>query len=114
MNTLMKKVVLAGALIAAASSVSAQTTDQSDASPSAYNIQETGEDQRITNDVEAKIAGDPLLTGTIGVETVNGVVTLTGLVSTSGEADRAGRDAESVDGVREVDDQVNALVGKNF
>jgi osmotically-inducible protein OsmY len=115
MNTHMKKIVLAGALIAAASAVSAQAADQTAASPptTVYG-QRVTEDQRIKQDVENKIASDPHLNGIVGVETKDGTVTLSGLVTTDGQADRAGRDAESVEGVREVDDGVNAKVGKNF
>jgi osmotically-inducible protein OsmY len=114
MNTRMKKIVMAGALIAAASAVGAQAADESATSPITVYGQRATEDQRINDDVVAAIANDSSLDGKIGVQTEDGKVTLTGLVSTFGQADRAGQDAESVDGVKEVDDQVNALVGKNF
>lgn len=106
MNTRMKMILKAAALIAAASTLGSQAADQKDPSQ--------GEDQRITNEVMNKLSNDPRLSGKVGVETDRGQVTLTGLVTTSGEADRAERDAESVDGVTAVSNQVNALVGKDF
>jgi osmotically-inducible protein OsmY len=115
MNTRMKKIVMAGALIAAASAVGAQAADQSATSPpTTVNGQRETQDQRINNDVVEKISDDSSLDGKIGVTTEHGDVTLKGLVTTFGQAERAGQDAESVDGVRDVDNQTNALVGKNF
>lgn len=107
MSTLMKKLVIAGALIAAASAASAQAADQSGTFSAA-------EDQRITNEVEAAIASDPRLSGTVEVQTKDGVVTLEGLLTTSGEVERARLDAESVEGLREVDNHIKGTVGMDF
>jgi osmotically-inducible protein OsmY len=114
MNTLTKKVLAAGALIVAASAASAQTTPGTITPPRAYDIESTPQDQRITQEVEQKIANDPRLEGDIGVETVNGKVTLKGTLETSEQVSMAQDDAASVDGVRDVDAQAAARVGKNF
>jgi osmotically-inducible protein OsmY len=114
MNTLTKKVLVAGALIVAASAASAQTTPGTITPPTAYDIESSPQDQRITQEVEQKIANDPRLDGDIGVETVNGKVTLKGTLETSEEVSMAQDDAASVDGVRDVDAQAAARVGKNF
>lgn len=78
--------------------------------------EQTEADQRITNDVVAAIAGDRRITGdgVVQVKTDRGVVTLTGRVTTFVTADRTGEIASSVEGVREVDTQVNPRVGRNF
>jgi osmotically-inducible protein OsmY len=114
MNTRMKKIVMAGALIAAASVLSSQAADQSDAIPATVNGQPASEDQRINNEVMNKLSEDSRLSGKIGTTTEGGEVTLNGLVSTWGEAQRAERDAERVEGVTEVHNHINALAGKNF
>ena len=69
------------------------------------------EDQAITDDVANAIADDPRISGYVGVETLRNDVTLTGLVTTPGQAQRAARDARSVDGVRDVHNYVRARVG---
>jgi hypothetical protein len=69
------------------------------------------EDQLITEDVADAIGNDPRISGYVGVETRRNDVTLTGLVTTPGQADRAGRDARSVDGVRDVHNHIRAKVG---
>jgi osmotically-inducible protein OsmY len=117
------KILMAGALIAAASTVSAQAVDQTVSDPAAdqsatsptmvYGPRTTG-DQRITDDVVDKIANDSRLSGNIGVETERNDVTLTGRVVTPGQVNDAGSDAESVDGVRDVDNIVTPKVGENF
>ena len=68
-------------------------------------------DQRITHDVVDVLAGDPRLSGKIGVVTDNRTMHLTGRVSTPGQADIASRDAASVDGVREVRNELRTRVG---
>ena len=70
-----------------------------------------GTDQRITDDVVDVLAGDPRLSGKIGVVTDDRTVHLTGRVSTPGQADIASRDAMSVDGVREVRNELRTRVG---
>jgi osmotically-inducible protein OsmY len=115
MNIQMKKIVMAGALIAAASAVSAQAADASAATRQPWWAEQAADDQRINDAVIAAIANDSSLDGQIVVHTEgDGQVTLTGVLSTPGQIERARRDAESVAGVRDVDDQVNALVGQNF
>ena len=68
-------------------------------------------DQRITNDVVDVLATDPRLSGKIGVVTNDRTVHLTGRVTTPGQADIASRDAMSVDGVREVRNELRTRVG---
>ena len=70
-------------------------------------------DQAITNDVVDRIASDPRVSGNIGVSTYNSTVELTGRVTSSGQADIAARDARSVDGVRDVQNNLQARVGGN-
>jgi osmotically-inducible protein OsmY len=117
MNTLMKKIVVAGALIAAAASASAQTPDQGDTfkSPITVNGQRATANQRITDDVVNSISNDPRLApvdGNIGVQTHRGGdVVLTGRVPLPGQAQAAGEDAKSVDGVRDVNNMVTPEVG---
>lgn len=68
-------------------------------------------DERIQSEVLDRLAAIPNVSGRIGVETNEAVVTLTGLVTTSGQAYRAGREARGVDGVRYVDNRIRAKVG---
>ena len=70
-------------------------------------------DQAITNDVVDKLATDPRISGNIGVSTYNSKVELTGRVTNSGQAEIAGRDARSVDGVLDVQNNLQARVGGN-
>lgn len=72
-----------------------------------------GLDQAITNDVVDKIASDPRISGNIGVSTYRSKVELTGRVTNAGQAEIAGRDARSVDGVVEVQNNLQARVGGN-
>lgn len=69
------------------------------------------EDQLITRDVADRIASNPTISGRIGVETYRNDVTLTGRTVTQGQAERAEREARSVDGVREVTNLVRPRVG---
>ena len=69
-------------------------------------------DQAITNDVVDRIAGNPTISGQIGVETHNRDVTLTGRTTTEGQMERAEREARSVDGVRDVNNRIWPRVGK--
>ena len=68
-------------------------------------------DQRIQADVIDRIAQAANLSGKIGVESHDSMVTLTGYTSTSGQAYRAGKLARAVIGVREVDNQIRPRVG---
>jgi hypothetical protein len=70
------------------------------------------EQERITDEVIDRIADDSRISGRVGVETSrNNRVTLSGRVGTRLQADRASRHAMSVQGVREVDNQLRAQVG---
>jgi len=104
--------------LSAAFAANAQAPNQDSAARvKVYGASELTEaDQRITNEVVAAIAGDRRLTGEgiVQVKTDRGRVTLTGRVTTFVKADRTGEIASSVEGVREVDTQVNPRVGKNF
>lgn len=68
-------------------------------------------DQRITGDVVDTLAGDPRLSGTIGVETTNRRVILSGRVGTGRQMEIASRDAMSVPGVQEVINEMRPRVG---
>jgi hypothetical protein len=63
--------------------------------------QRVNADELIALEVVDRLASDPRLSGTIGVEAENREVTLIGLVNTPGQVERAGLDAH-VDGVRAV------------
>jgi osmotically-inducible protein OsmY len=71
------------------------------------------EDDLITHEVVLELARDPRLSGHIGVETQSSDVTLSGLVTTPGQADRAGRDAHRVEGVRNVRNDLRSRVGED-
>src|ERR1700733_4235806 len=106
MNTQMKAMLAAGAVAgAAAYSVSSQAA-----------ANRSAEDQRITKEVIDRIANDSRLRhdAVIQVETHDGAVTLTGFVDLPDQADKVGRDAEGVEGVRDVDNIVRPRVGQNF
>ena len=68
-------------------------------------------DQRIQSDVMDKLGEAGTISGKIGVQTRDATVTLVGYTSTSGQADRAGRAARGVMGVRYVDNQIRPRVG---
>ena len=70
-------------------------------------------DDLISGDVVDRIASDPRIGGTIGVDTYRSNVTLTGRVATEAQKERAERHANSVDGVRDVNNQIRSSVG-NF
>lgn len=64
-------------------------------------------DPQITAAVNAKLAADPVTASSgINVNVDNGVVTLTGNVKTNQEVDNAVENAESVNGVSDVDSQI--------
>jgi osmotically-inducible protein OsmY len=118
MNTRMKTLLVAGALIAATSTLSSQAADQAASSPAADQgatpAVAVSPEQRIKSDVEAQLATDPRLSGEIGVQVQGDVVTLTGIVTTTGEADTAALDALSVDGVNNVQNNLRSWVGDDF
>jgi hypothetical protein len=69
------------------------------------------EDQAINNDVMDRIASDPTIHGRVGVDTYMDKVTLSGRVGTPWQAEKAQSHAQSVPGVREVDNQIRARIG---
>ena len=72
------------------------------------------DDDRITSDVIDEIASDPWITGVVGVQTDDNVVTLDGRVTTPGQARRAEMDAHRVDGVAEVQNRLRTRVGGGY
>ena len=71
-------------------------------------------DERIQSEVMDKLAASPNISGKIGVESKDAVVTLTGYTSTSGQAYRAGRYAGSVEGVKYVQNDIRARIGGSY
>jgi hypothetical protein len=68
-------------------------------------------DQRIQADVMDLLARSENLSGQIGVESRDSVVTLSGWTATSGQAWRAGRDAGRVIGVKHVVNEIRPRIG---
>jgi hypothetical protein len=68
-------------------------------------------DERIQSEVMDRLANAQDISGRIGVESHEAVVTLTGYTTTSGQAYRAERAARGVEGVRYVDNRIRARVG---
>jgi len=71
-------------------------------------------DERIQSDVMDKLAASPNISGKIGVESKDAVVTLTGYTSTTAQAYRAGRYAGSVEGVKYVQNEIRGRVGGSY
>lgn len=69
------------------------------------------EDERLQSVVMDALAHDARLTGKIGVESHASVVRLTGWTTTVGQAERAGRMARGVTGVRDVENLIRPRVG---
>jgi len=66
------------------------------------------DDAAITAKVKTALVGEPGLKALqINVDTANGVVTLTGAVDTSQNLDRATQVAQSIEGVKSVDNRLN-------
>lgn len=68
-------------------------------------------DERIQAQVMDRLASHPRLSGKIGVESHDAVVTLTGYTTTAGQAYRAGREAGSVMGVKHVQNEIRPRIG---
>jgi osmotically-inducible protein OsmY len=68
------------------------------------------EDERINIEVVDRIARDDHVSGTIGVETAEREVTLNGLVNTPQQVDRAGLDAQHVEGIRTVHNYLRSRI----
>jgi BON domain-containing protein len=79
--------------------------------PITVERQRLTEDQRIQADVMDKLAASRYSSGKIGVESHDAVVRLYGYTSTAGQADRAGRDARNVIGVRYVHNEIRPRMG---
>jgi hypothetical protein len=71
-------------------------------------------DERIQADVMDVIRRNETLTGKVGVESNDQVVTLSGWLVNSGQIMRANRDARSVDGVRDVVNEIRPKVGPAY
>ena len=69
------------------------------------------EDQRIQAVVMDRLATAPNISGKIGVESRDSVVTLSGWTTTAMQADRAGRTARGVIGVRYVQNEIRPRIG---
>jgi len=69
------------------------------------------EDQRIQAVVMDRLATAPNISGKIGVESRNSVVTLSGWTTTAMQADRASRTARGVMGVRYVQNEIRPRIG---
>ena len=68
-------------------------------------------DERIQADVMDRIASLQNVSGKIGVESHEAVVTLTGYTSTAGQASRVGREARSIIGVKSVENLIRPRIG---
>jgi osmotically-inducible protein OsmY len=68
-------------------------------------------DERIQSQVMDRIAGARNISGKIGVESYNAVVTLTGYTTTTAQADRASRYAGGVMGVKYVQNEIRSRMG---
>jgi len=68
-------------------------------------------DERIQGDVIDAIYNMPNISGKIGVESHDAVITLTGYTMTGGQAWRAARTAGSIQGVRYVQNEIRPRVG---
>lgn len=68
-------------------------------------------DQRIQALVMDKLALAPNISGKIGVESNDAVVTLTGYTVTAAQGQRAGRHAGSIEGVKYVKNEIRARIG---
>ena len=69
------------------------------------------EDQRIQAVVMDRLATAPNISGKIGVESRDSVVTLSGWTTTAMQADRASRTARGVIGVRYVQNEIRPRIG---
>jgi hypothetical protein len=69
------------------------------------------EDERIQLVVMDKLASNPRLSGKLGVEARDSVVTLSGWTRTAGQAWHAERDARSVYGVKYVQNEIRPRIG---
>lgn len=85
--------------------------DRSVQPPITIEERRLSEDERIQALVMDAILTAPRMTGKIGVESRDAVVTLTGWTATSGQATRAGMYAHRVSGVKSVDNQIRPRVG---
>lgn len=68
-------------------------------------------DERIQADVMDRIAQNGAISGKIGVVSEDARVVLTGYTTTAAQAQRAGRIARGVSGVRDIDNQIRPRIG---
>jgi osmotically-inducible protein OsmY len=96
----------------ATQSVTVPVADRSVTQPG-ITVQERrlSNDERIQAQVMDKLASNSRLSGKIGVESHDAVVTLSGYTSTVGQAWRAGNEARGVIGVKYVENQIRPRVG---
>lgn len=108
----VRRTLLATAVAALAMTVSRPAMAQMDAPDSAPHSNSVGAavtDTAITAKVKAKLLDDKRLKDShVSVTTTNGVVALSGAAPTSTAKDAAGEVAQSVDGVKSVDNQIQA------
>ncbi len=82
------------------------------ASTDASRLQATVDDTTVTAKVKAALLASDGIQGTdISVETQQGVVILTGKVADASQAERATQIAQSVEGVRSVDNRLTTRAG---
>jgi hypothetical protein len=79
--------------------------------PITVETRRLSEDERIQAQVMDKLASSEHISGKIGVEAHDSVVTLSGWTSTSGQAWRAGNAARSINGVKYVQNEIRPRVG---
>jgi osmotically-inducible protein OsmY len=79
--------------------------------PVTVTAERKSKDELINEDVVKLLASDTRLSGYIGVETRDQIVTLNGRVTSAGQTWRATRIAQSVEGVREVRNHLRTRVG---
>jgi osmotically-inducible protein OsmY len=110
--TVSEPVVVSEPIAPATETATAPVVDRSVTQPG-ITVQERrlSNDERIQAQVMDKLASNSHLSGKIGVEASDAVVTLTGYTSTVGQAWRAGNEARSVIGVKYVQNQIRPRVG---
>ena len=97
--------------------IASETTTLRISEPQTRQPAITIEERRLSNDERIQlavmdlIANHPSLSGRIGVVSEDAVVTLTGYTTTSGQRDRAGREAGRVEGVRHVVNEIRPRIG---
>jgi hyperosmotically inducible protein len=97
------------ALLALTGAPAMAQTDASDSTPHSNSMGAAVTDTVITGNVKAKLLGDDQLRKShVKVTTTNGVVSLSGTASSAEAKQAAESDARAVDGVKSVDNQIQA------